>query len=155
MSEIVVRNAYQTDWDEAMKLAWNTFMKFDAPDYSQEGIINFNKFINDEMLYKMFVLGSYQLFVAEEDKRIVGMLSLREKKHISLLFVDVNHLQQGIAKSLMRFVADYARNEEGVERLTVNSSPYAVGFYHKQGFIDLDREVRADGIRYVPMELKL
>lgn len=155
MSEIVVRNAYQTDWDEAMKLAWNTFMKFDAPDYSQEGIINFNKFINDEMLYKMFVLGSYQLFVAEEDKRIVGMLSLREKKHISLLFVDVNHLQQGIAKSLMRFVADYARNEEGVERLTVNSSPYAVGFYHKQGFIDLDGEVRADGIRYVPMELKL
>jgi len=155
MSEIVVRNAYQTDWDEAMKLAWNTFMKFDAPDYSQEGINNFNKFINDEMLYKMFVLGSYQLFVAEENKRIVGMLSLREKKHISLLFVDVNHLQQGIAKSLMRFVADYARNEEGVERLTVNSSPYAVDFYHKQGFIDLDGEVRADGIRYVPMELKL
>lgn len=155
MSEIVVRNAYQTDWDEAMKLAWNTFMKFDAPDYSQEGIINFNKFINDEMLYKMFVLGSYQLFVAEEDKRIVGMLSLREKKHISLLFVDVDHLQQGIAKSLMRFVADYARNEEGVERLNVNSSPYAVGFYHKQGFTDLDGEVRADGIRYVPMELKL
>lgn len=155
MSEIVVRNAYQTDWDEAMKLAWNTFMKFDAPDYSKEGIINFNKFINDEMLYKMFVLGSYQLFVAEEDKRIVGMLSLREKKHISLLFVDVDHLQQGIAKSLMRFVADYARNEEGVERLTVNSSPYAVGFYHKQGFTDLDGEVRADGIRYVPMELKL
>ena len=32
-----------------MKLAWNTFLKFDAPDYSREGIQNFRNFVNDEM----------------------------------------------------------------------------------------------------------
>ncbi|MDN5360294.1 MAG: hypothetical protein PWQ84_1357, partial [Thermotogaceae bacterium] len=39
--------------------------------------------------------------------------------------------------------------------LTVNSSPYAVGFYHKMGFKDTDNELEKDGIRFVPMELSI
>ena len=48
----MVRCAYHSDWDGAMKLAWDTFVRFDAPDYSQEGIENFYKFVNDDMLRK-------------------------------------------------------------------------------------------------------
>ncbi len=151
----MVRCAYHSDWDGAMKLAWDTFVRFDAPDYSQEGIENFHKFIHDEMLRKMFVAGHYQLFVATDGGRYVGMLSLREKKHISLLFVDENYHRHGIASALIKFVCKYALTEEGVEKLTVNASPYAVGFYHKKGFKDISGETLADGIRYTPMELEL
>ena len=126
----MVRCAYHSDWDGAMKLAWDTFVRFDAPDYSQEGIENFRKFINDEMLRNMFVAGHYQLFVATDEGRYVGMLSLREKKHISLLFVDEKYHRHGIASALITFVRRYALTEEGVDKLTVNASPYAVGFHH-------------------------
>jgi GNAT superfamily N-acetyltransferase len=154
-SKIMVRNAYHSDWDGAMKLALDTFMRFDAPDYSQEGIKNFSNFVNDDMLHKMFVLGHYQLFVAHEGDRCVGMLTLREKKHISLLFVDADYHGNGIGSALIKFVSKYAMNEEGIDVLTVNSSPYAVGFYHKRGFRDTGAETVADGIRFTPMEIRL
>lgn len=154
-SKIMVRCAYHSDWDGAMKLAWDTFVRFDAPDYSQEGIENFHRFVNDDMLRKMFVAGHYQLFVATDGSRYVGMLSLREKKHISLLFVDEQYHRHGVASALLTFVKRYAIEEEGVDRLTVNSSPYAVEFYHKKGFTNLQGETVADGIRFTPMELLL
>ena len=154
-SKIMVRCAYHSDWDGAMKLAWDTFARFDAPDYSQEGIDNFRKFVNDEMLHKMFLAGQYQLFVAVEGDKCVGMLTLRERKHISLLFVDERYHRNGIGSALINYVSLYARDEEGLDRLTVNASPYAVGFYHKKGFVDMSKETEADGIRFTPMELKI
>ncbi len=150
----MVRCAYHSDWDGAMKLAWNTFARFDAPDYSQEGIENFHKFVNDDMLRKMFIAGQYQLFVATDDDRYVGMLSLRERSHISLLFVDEEYHRHGVASALIRFVSKYVLTEEGIDRITVNASPYAIGFYHKRGFVDLSGETVADGIRFTPMELR-
>ena len=138
-----------------MKLAWNTFARFDAPDYSREGIDNFRNFVTDETLHQMFLAGHYQLFVAVMDGNYLGMVSLREKKHISLLFVDGDCHGNGIGKALVKFVAGYAATEEGIDMLTVNASPYAVGFYHKMGFTDLDHEKTTDGIRYTPMSIEL
>ena len=154
-SKIMVRCAYHSDWDGAIKLAWETFERFDAPDYSQEGIENFHKFVNDDMLRKMFVAGHYQLFVAMDGDRCVGIISLREKTHISLLFVDGDYHGNGVASALIKYVSIYGKNEEGIDKLTVNAAPYAVGFYHKRGFRDLGPETVADGIRFTPMELKL
>ena len=60
-----------------------------------------------------------------------------------------------MASALLTFVCRYAVTEEGIARLTVNASPYAVEFYHKKGFKDLQGETVADGIRFTPMELLL
>ena len=149
----MVRCAYHSDWDGAMKLAWETFVRFDAPDYSQEGIQNFRNFVNDVMLRKMFLAGHYQLFVAIDEGKYVGMLTLRDKKHISLLFVDKDYHHNGVASALIKYVSKYALDEEGIDRLTVNSSPYAINFYRKRGFKDQGPETVADGIRFTPMEL--
>ncbi|MCR4757326.1 MAG: GNAT family N-acetyltransferase [Butyrivibrio sp.] len=138
-----------------MKLAWDTFVRYNAPDYSQEGIENFKKFVNDDMLRKMFLAGHYQLFVAVFEGKYLGMLSLREKKHISLLFVDGDCHGNGIGKALIRFVSKYVLEEEGIDKMTVNASPYALEFYHKMGFKDLREEMEADGIIFTPMELSL
>ena len=37
MDEVTYRAAYKSEWDICMDLAWRTFLKFDAPDYPQEG----------------------------------------------------------------------------------------------------------------------
>ena len=149
---ITVRPEWRDEWDDAMALAWRTFMQFEADDYTPRGIQSFQEFITDAVLYRMFVLGSYQLFGAFDGNKMIGMISLRNQTHISLLFVDGKYHMRGIGRQLIEYIMDYVLNEEGHDRITVNSAPYAVGFYHKVGFYDTNEEETNDGIRYTPME---
>lgn len=149
-----IRNAYREEWEEAMALAWKTFLQFEADVYSTEGVQNFENFITDTTLHRMFVMGAYQMFVALDQDRIVGMITLRDSKHISLLFVDEKYHRRGIGRALMKYLTEYMVKEMGIRQVTVNASPYGVEFYHKLGFRDLRPEERKDGIIYTPMELK-
>ena len=151
-----VRSAYRDEWQEAMAVAWTTFLKYEAPDYTQEGIQNFREFITDNTLYRMFITGSYQMFVAIAGNKIVGMVTMRGTSHISLLFVDETYHKCGIASALIQKLSEFLTEEVGgVQRITVNAAPYAVGFYHKLGFCDLGEEMMKDGIIFTPMEKKL
>lgn len=150
-----IRNAYREEWDDAIALAWKTFLKFEAGDYSEEGIRRFEDFITDTTLHRMFLMGSYQMFVALDEKRIVGMLTLRGNSHISLLFVDENYHRQGIGRALIEYLREYLLSEAGIGKVTVNAAPYGVAFYHKLGFTDLGDEEERDGIKYTPMEFVL
>lgn len=150
-----IRSAYQNEWDDAMALAWKTFLQFEADCYTLEGIRNFEDFITDTTLYRMFVMGAYQMFVALDDKTIVGMITLRNNSHISLLFVDEKYHRQGIGRALIEYLREYLLSEAGVQKVTVNSSPYGVDFYHKIGFRDVRPEEKKGGIIYTPMEFVL
>ncbi len=150
-----IRNAYQDEWDDAMTLAWKTFMRFEADVYTEEGVRNFEDFITDTTLYRMFVMGVYQLFVAVDRKQIVGMLTLRNNSHISLLFVDEKYHRKGIGRALIEYLREYLLSEAGISKVTVNAAPYGVAFYHKLGFTDLRPEEERDGIKYTPMEFVL
>ncbi|MCH5263213.1 MAG: GNAT family N-acetyltransferase [Lachnospiraceae bacterium] len=138
-----------------MALAWRTFLRFEADVYTPEGVKNFENFITDSTLHRMFVLGTYQLFVALDGNKVVGMITLRDTKHISLLFVDEAYHRRGIGRALINHLTDYLITEMGISRVTVNASPYGVGFYHKMGFCDLGPEEIRDGIIYTPMEFIL
>lgn len=150
-----IRNAYRDEWEDAMALAWRTFLRFEADVYSPEGVKNFENFITDSTLYRMFVVGSYQMFVALDGKKIVGMLTLRDGTHISLLFVDEKYHRRGIGRALLQYMCHYLLTEVQAFRVTVNSSPYGVGFYHRLGFRDLRPQEKKDGIIYTPMEFIL
>ena len=43
-----IRWAEDKDWIPAMHMIWKTFLKFEAVDYTEEGIRNFYDFITDE-----------------------------------------------------------------------------------------------------------
>ncbi|MBR4964928.1 MAG: GNAT family N-acetyltransferase, partial [Lachnospiraceae bacterium] len=70
-----VRRANENEWEDAMALAWRTFMRFEACDYTQEGIDNFSNFISDNGLHRMFLIGEYHLWVAVAEGKIIGMIS--------------------------------------------------------------------------------
>lgn len=150
-----IRSAYRDEWQDAMALAWKTFLRFEADIYSPEGVRNFQNFISDSTLYRMFVMGVYQMFVALERNKIVGMITLRNSTHISLLFVDEAYHRRGIGRALMKHLTEYLLSEVGASHVTVNSSPYGVEFYHKLGFRDVRPEEKKDGIIYTPMEFIL
>lgn len=149
---ISIRPAYRDEWDDAMSLAWRTFMQFEAQDFTPAGVESFQEFITDTILYRMFMLGSYQLFGAYDNGRMVGMISLRGETHISLLFVDGKYHRMGIGRGLIEYVSRYVLTEEGHDGITVNAAPYATGFYHRMGFVDTSAEQASDGIRYTPMK---
>ncbi len=150
-----IRRLKKNEWDMAMQLAWDTFLVYEAPDYNSEGIKNFHEFVKGDELKNMFMLGEYYTLGAfDENDVIVGILGIRKHWHISLLFVEPALHHQGIATGLLkRAFSDAA--EEGIKEMTVFSAPFAIEFYHKLGFTDLDDEKTADGIRYTPMKIEL
>lgn len=150
-----IRSAYRNEWQDAMALAWKTFLRFEADVYTSEGVNNFRNFITDSTLYRMFVMGAYQMFVALDQGKVIGMITLRNPTHISLLFVDEKYHRRGIGRALVKYLTEYLLSEVGVSKVTVNSSPYGVEFYHKLGFRDIRSEEKKDGIIYTPMEFIL
>ena len=150
-----IRSAYRNEWQDAMALAWRTFLRFEADVYTPEGVKNFENFITDSTLHRMFVMGTYQLFIALDGNKVVGMITLRDMTHISLLFVDEEYHRRGIGRALINHLVGYLMTEMGMYRVTVNASPYGVEFYHKMGFHDLGPEEVKDGIIYTPMEFIL
>ena len=150
-----VRPVYAEEYEDVMGLAWKTFLRFEGDLFSPEGIKSFQNFITNETLKKLFDTGQYPIFVAVYCNEIVGMLSLRCKTHISLLFVDEHYHYMGVGKKLMEYACTYIQKELDEFKVTVHASPYAVGFYHKMGFTDMADEIEEDGVRYTPMSLIL
>lgn len=149
--KVLVRRAYVEEYEAVMGIVWRTFLKFEAPDYSKEGIKSFQDFITDPVLHRMFILGEYQIFVAVCKGKILGMISLRDRTHISLLFVDKQYHKQGIGRELVDYLKHYMQTELYEGKITVNASPYGLGFYHKLGFYDTDMEQVRQGVRFTPM----
>lgn len=151
--EIKVRPAGPDDWQPAMDLAWRTFMKFDAADYCQKGVDNFREFVTDNTLYRNFCDGKYPVFVAQMGQETVGVISLRNGNHISLLFVDGIYHRRGIGNALISYVKDFLRDEVKVGNVTVFAAPYAYSFYKAVGFKEIGYETERDGMIFTPMEL--
>lgn len=150
-----IRMAYAEEWEEAMALAWKTFLQFEAEDYEPDGVKHFEDFITDNTLHRMFIMGAYQMFIAHDGEKMVGMITLRSNSHISLLFVDEAYHKRGIGRALIIRICEYLKAELGVNKVTVNAAPFGVGFYHKLGFVDLESEQTSQGIIYTPMERML
>ena len=151
---ILIRTINENEWEEAMNLAWDTFILYEAPEYTKEGITSFRNFVRDPILKTLFIEGKYNVLAAFNDNIIVGIIGVRNETHISLLFVDSEYHKKGIARRLVEKTFERTYEKYGKREMTVNSSPYAVGFYHKMGFVDTDIEQTTDGIRYTPMKAR-
>ena len=151
---ILIRTINENEWEEAMNLAWDTFILYEAPEYTKEGITSFRNFVRDPILKTLFIEGKYTVLDEFNNNIIVGIIGVRNETHISLLFVDSEYHKKGIARRLVEKTFERTYEKYGKREMTVNSSPYAVGFYHKMGFVDTDIEQTTDGIRYTPMKAR-
>lgn len=144
--EYNIRKLESFETESALDLVNKVFMEYEAPDYSEEGIEEFNKSMRDEeYLSKLCMYGAFA------DERLIGVIATRsEGTHIALFFVDSDFQGKGVGRSLFQtVVADCNSN-----RITVNSSPYAVPIYKKLGFTETDTEQAVNGLRFTPMEYK-
>ena len=91
-----VKLAEARDWEAAIGVAWITFQQISAQVCDEEGARCFRDGLTSTQLYIDFLQGKYQLFCAYDGSKLIGMISLRNETHISLLFVDENYHKQGI-----------------------------------------------------------
>ncbi|MCR4589990.1 MAG: GNAT family N-acetyltransferase [Lachnospiraceae bacterium] len=145
----------KTEYPAAMETVWKIFLKYNAPDYSLEGVNQFRKFLTDENLYKMYLNREYRVFGYYLDEKPEGVVSVRNKNHISLLFVNGKYHHRGIGTALLDHIRIYCSEYEGQTEMTVNSSPYAVEFYRKYGFEIKGPSQMSDGITYTPMKYSI
>ena len=79
-----IRKILKEEMPEALKLVWEVFMEFEAPDYTEEGIKEFKKTIDDvSWVEARDFYGAY-----DERNKILGVIATKDTTHIALFFVD-------------------------------------------------------------------
>ncbi|HEX2975313.1 MAG TPA: GNAT family N-acetyltransferase [Bacteroidales bacterium] len=152
MNNITYRPAEQDELEGVVSLIETTFREFVAPEYTEEGINTFLDYLNMDQFIERNRNNHFTL-VAHDGKKIVGTIHIRDYEHISLLFVDKEYHQKGIARRLLEMAIDRcAKNNPDTQAITVNSSPYAVNAYEKLGFTRTGEAEIKNGIRFVPLK---
>ena len=144
---MIIRKVFKEEIPEALALIWKVFIEYEAPDYTEEGIKEFKKAIDDNnWVEEREFYGAF-----DENNKIIGVIATKDTNHISLFFVDGKYHRQGIGRKLYNKVKEL--NKEGY--FTVNSSPYAHEVYKHLGFIDTDKEQCINGLKFYPMKVDL
>ena len=134
---------------EALELVWRVFLDFEAPDYSEQGIESFRTFIQVNSIQELMNKGELEFWGAYTGEKLAGVIAVKNETHVSLLFVDPTVHRQGMATALFEEAFTVCSGS-----ITVNSSPYALAFYRRLGFMDQTAEQTVDGIRFIPMKLE-
>lgn len=146
---MMVRALKTCELQSALDLIWRVFQEFEAPEYSEEGVKAFYKYIELNTMKKLVEAGEMKFLGAYEVETLIGVIGIKRGKHISMLFVDSAFHRKGIATALFEEAFTAYQGP-----LTVNSSPYALEFYHRLGFKDQAGEQVMDGIRFTPMKME-
>jgi len=154
MNAPVIRPLKKEDVVLSMDMVWKVFSEFIAPDYAQEGIDEFKRFIDTAHITEKMASGEFKLWGAFDNETPVGIIAIGPPLRIALLSVNKQYHRQGIARRLFK-TALCDEKVRGHSKITVNASPYAVNIYRRLGFVPTDTEQTVNGLRFTPMECKL
>lgn len=154
----IIRKIFSNEVEEAMELALEVFMQFEAPDYGDAGVDTFKRDIVENPTFidnaKNGLCPIYAAFDGDKMVAIIGMRS--NKTHINLVFTKKEYHRKGIATAIFKFLLNDLLNENpSLNELTLNSSPYGLPFYISLGFIPLSEEQEINGIRFTPMKYSI
>ena len=152
---IVIRKIFSNEVMDAMNLALEVFMQFEAPDYDPSGVETFKKdivenptFINDAKN------GLCPIYAAFDGDKMVALIGMRKNKtHINLVFTKKEYHRKGIATAIFNYLlSDLLNDNPSLQEISLNSSPYGLPFYKSLGFVTLSEEQEINGIRFTPMK---
>lgn len=153
MIEYKIEEVKLENLEKALEVIKDTFMKFEAPYYSEKGVENFFKFASYNSI-KENLSKNMKMYVAKVKEKIVGVIGYSDNSHINLLFVLEEYQHNGIARALYNLVIENCK-KANIKKVTVNSSPYAHNVYLKFGFIDDNQIQEIDGIKFYPMHKEI
>ncbi len=140
---------------EVAHVAAICFERFIRPYYSEEGMRSFAAYIYPGAIAKRQSVDC-RMFVADLEGEVVGVVEMRDDRHISMLFVDPEFQGCGLSTRLFeKALRIAAKLNPGLSEVTVFSAPNAVEVYRHWGFVETGPEMEHDGIRFLPMRLIL
>lgn len=160
MDNLICRIMRSGDEEAISQLIQRSFHRFIAQDYKPEGLKTFLEDTSSKGIAR--ILHEWPLIIVavaggdSGEPVIVGVIALRLANHISLFFVDEGWHGQGVGTLLLKeAVQKTQKAHPDIHAITVNSSPFAVGFYEKMGFKRRGPEQFMDGMLVNPMKLHL
>ncbi len=145
-----------SQYREAVEVAVKSFEHFDASDYSSFGKASFLAYASFWCFSLRQLKGHNSFCTNDQDGAINGMIELRDKSHITMLFVLPTSARQGCGSSLIAFAERFVKQQnKDCKKMTVNSSPFAFEFYKKMGYVQIKPLQDENGFLYIPMEKEL
>lgn len=143
----MIKKITGNEYNNLRTLVKDTFNEFVAPDFSEEGRLEFLRFIeNDENLNSLDIFGYYI------EDILIGVIGMRDNlSHISLFFVGKMFQRHSFGKKLLETVIE----KTTADVITVHSAPNSVNAYKYMGFKQVGDEIIENGIKFVPMEYKI
>ncbi len=153
--EYNIRRLNSDEVKDALALAWEVFLQFEAPDYGEKGVETFRKDIVENPEYiSQCRKGVRVIYGAFDKDALVAIIGINAKRdHIDLVFTKREYQRRGIASAIFRYLlADLTEENPEQREITLNASPYGLPFYIHLGFYPLSEEQEKDGIRYTTMK---
>lgn len=149
-----VRPMQPAEAEQVSAMIMDSFNRFVAADFDDFGKENFADFAAPENLRLRQHYG-YLTLVAEAGGEVRGMIQIRPPSHLLMLFVQKEFQGLGLATALVSEAIERVRKDpRPADFMTVNSSPYAIGFYRRLGFEPVAPEAGGGG-RPASMRLAL
>jgi GNAT superfamily N-acetyltransferase len=93
--------------------------------------------------------------VAELEGGMIGLVGVKDNRHLYHLFVAEDHQRQGIGRALWHTARDACLAAGNPGRFTVNASRYARPVYERLGFRAHAGEQQRHGVVTIPMVLHI
>ena len=149
-----IRQAQNYDIEAISALAYSLTIKYITPEFPPAA--------RDALLNSMtidaiarHVESGVQYHVAESRGCIIGVVGIKDNRHLYHLFVNENYQRQGVARHLWQAAMQQCLAIGNPGEFTVNSSLYAKAIYEKLGFVAQSGPVERNGIAAIPMKMKV
>lgn len=147
---MTVRTMHPADIPEVSYMVMESFLLSVAAGLSEQGIATFRS-LASEQAFAERLNGANDIWVVEKKREIRGMIELRERRHISMLFVAPRWQRTGVGRALVGEALKHCTAED----VTVNASLTSVGAYRSYGFEIDGPEAEREGLRYRPLRKPL
>ncbi len=154
-SQVKYRRMKRGDETKVSEFVTAVFNEYVAPGFSQDGIDEFMKYIKPDAIETQ-LRENHFAFIAALGTEIIGAIEVRDNNHIALFFVGGRFQRKGVGKKLLQKALEFCGiNDSKFLKITVNASPNSMMAYKTLGFKPTDIEQCINGIRFVPMALRL
>jgi GNAT superfamily N-acetyltransferase len=147
---MLIRKVQPADLPRLSSLCIDAFMGSVASTLTEEGINTFKKIASVDGFANRMEADN-KMLACEDGGEVIGVVELKEGRHIAMLFVDPCRQKTGVGRSLISAVLPYTRRAV----LTVNASLTSVPAYLSYGFKCTGEAGELAGLKYQPMEMVL
>lgn len=146
---MTIRQMALEDTEAVCRTVVASFLEAVAVDLSEEGVATFLELAAPEAFAQRMTEDN-SMYVYEEGGKIIGMVEVREGRHLAMLFVAPDQQSRGVGHELVQEALRHRR----VESVTVSASLRSVSAYESYGFEVVGPEGEDQGLRYIPMKIE-